>query len=299
MKDTGPILVPLDGSELAEAAVPYASGLARGLNAPIVLVTAWEGTDSELGAEFPSMALEIEQKARMRFTDYFDGVKKRLHGQNVETMIRSGEAAQEILHAIEETRARLLVIATHGRSGISRWVYGSTAGHLLRESPVPVLAVGPHTLKKAAKDVALKHIMTPLDGSDVGEEALPVARQLAQKLDARLSLVRVVEWAVQAYPYALPDQYAPQVDEELDAGAKAYLKRKQEELKDVQSDAFVVRGAVADGLIEFEEKESVDLTVMTTHAREGLARLVLGSVADRMLQGPVPVLMVRPEIAKK
>src|SRR6478672_4913812 len=123
----------------------------------------------------------------MHFTDYLDGVKKRLHGQNVEEMIRAGKADQEILGAVEETRARLLVIATHGRSGISRWVYGSTAGHLLRESPVPVLAVGPHMLKKGAKDVAINHLMTPLDGSDLGEEALPIARDLAGKLDARLS----------------------------------------------------------------------------------------------------------------
>ncbi len=300
MKDTGPILVPLDGSELAEGAIPYASALARGLNAGVVLVTAWEGTESELGADFPSMALEIEQKASAHYTDYFDGVKKRLHGQNVDTMIRAGDATEQILKAAAETRARLLVIATHARSGIGRWAYGSTAGHLLRESSVPVMAVGPKSLeKKHAGDFAIKHIMTPLDGSDRAEQAIPVAHQLAQKLNARLTLVRVVKWAVQAYPYALPDAYLPQVDQELDAGAKAYLKRKQDEMKDVETDAFVVRGPVAEGLIEFAEQQSVDLIVMTTHARSGLARLALGSVADRALHGPAPVLMVRPETEKK
>src|SRR5256714_6589492 len=248
MKDTGPILVPLDGSETAEGALPYASALSRGVSAALVLVTAWEGTESELGASFPAMALEIEQSARAHFTDYLDGIKARLTGVNVETMIRSGQAGEQLRAAVTESRARLLVVATHGRSGIGRWMYGSIAGRLLHDSPVPVVAIGPRVLEKAASDVRISHLVVPLDGSDVAEAALPVARALTSKLAARISLVRVMRWAADAYPYALPGAYLPQVDEELEAAAKAYLKRQQEALTDVPADAFVVRGAVADGL---------------------------------------------------
>ncbi len=295
MRDHGPILVPLDGSELAEGAVAYAVAIAKALGERIVLFTTWEGTESELGASFPSMAVEIEQKAREHFTGYLDGVRARVGGAvQVETVVRSGEAGDEIIRAATELRARLLVIATHGRSGIGRWLYGSTASHLLAHAPLPVVAVGPHALERAGADVAIKHIMAPLDGSPLAEAALPAATMLAEKTGARLSLVRAVRWAVQAYPYSLPDAYVPQVDEELEAGAKAYLRKQQDALKGAQTQAFVVRGAIAEGLIEFIDREGVDFVVMTTHARTGLARMALGSVADRMLQGGAPVLLIRP-----
>ncbi|MEX2247948.1 MAG: universal stress protein [Dehalococcoidia bacterium] len=295
MRNEGPILVPLDGSELAEGALPYAVTLAKVLRAPLALLTVWEGTESELGATFPALALEVEQKATQHFATYLEGVKGRMKGMNVETLMRSGEAGEETLRAITESGARMIVIATHGRSGVGRWMYGSTAGHLLRHAQVPVVAVGPHALARSAKDAAFRHLMIPLDGSKLSEEALPVARQLAAAAKARLSLVRAVRWAVQAYPYTLPETYVPQIDEELEAGARAYLKRQREAVTDVEADAFVVRGAIAEGLIDFVEKEKVDLVVMTTHARAGLARAALGSTADRLLQGAAPVMLIRPD----
>jgi nucleotide-binding universal stress UspA family protein len=296
MRDTGPILVPLDGSELAEGAVPYAVALARALGERIVLLTAWEGTESELGVEFPAMAIEIEQAATAHFTQYLDGIKQRIGEKaSVETMIRAGDASEEVLKAADELQARMLVIATHGRSGIGRWFYGSTASHLLRHASVPVVAVGPNALEAKKAEVTVKHVMVPLDGSDISEKALPVATKLAGAFNARVSLVRAVRWAVQAYPYAMPDTYLPQVDQELEAGAKKYLQRIEGGVKGVEVSAFVVRGAVAEGLLEFVDKEAVDLVVMTTHARAGLARAALGSVADRMLQAPAPVMLIRPE----
>jgi nucleotide-binding universal stress UspA family protein len=105
-----------------------------------------------------------------------------------------------------------------------------------------------------------------------------------------------VRWAVQAYPYTLPDAYVPQIDEELEKGAKEYLRRHEKSLADAgKVDAFVVRGAVADGLLDFVDQQSIDLVVMTTHARTGITRAALGSVADRMLQGAAPVLLIRPD----
>jgi len=295
MRDRGPILIPLDGSPLAEGALAYGVAFARALNERIVLLTAWEGTESELGSDFPAMALEIEQKANAHYTAYLEGLSARLGPDvKVETHVVAGEAAEEILKAAETTQARLLVIGTHGRSGIGRWVYGSTASRLVRGAAVPLVVVGPHALQRPAAEVNLKRILVTLDGSSLSEAALPAATKLATALGARITLVRVVGWAVQTYPYSLPDAYIPQIDEELEAGAKAYLGRMQTEIKETPVDAFVVRGAVADGLMDVCEKQGIDLVVMTTHARGGLARAALGSTADRMLQAKVPVLLVRP-----
>lgn len=299
MRDKGPILIPLDGSELAEGALAYGVAFARALNERIVLVTAWEGTETEVASDFPAVALEIEQKANEYYSTYLDGIRARLGPSvNVETSVVAGDAAEQILKAAHDTGARLLVIATHGRSGIGRWMYGSTAGRLLRESPIPLVAVGPHALQRSTAEVSLKHLMVPLDGSPLSEAALPVAKTLAAALNARISLVRAVRWAVQTYPYSLPDAYIPQVDQELEAGAKAYLQQQEAAMKDIAVDAFVVRGAVADGLIDVVEKQGIDLVVMTTHARRGFARAALGSTADRMLQGKAPVLLVPPEAAE-
>jgi len=295
MREKGPVMVPLDGSELAEGAIAYAVALAKALGESVVLMTAWEGTESELGANFPAMALEIEQKASSYYNTYLEGIRARIGpGIVTETKVVSGEAADAILAVAEEVKARLLVIATHGRSGIGRWLYGSTAGRLLRASKAPIVAVGPHALEKSTAEVSVTHIMVPLDGSPLSEAAVPVARELAAAVGGRITLVRAVRWAVQTYPYSLPDAYVPQVDEELEAGAKAYLRTMEAEVTDVPVDAFVVRGAVADGLIDVVEKQDVDLVVMTTHARGGIFRAALGSTADRMLQGPAPVLLVRP-----
>lgn len=296
MRDHGTILVPLDGSELAEKALPHAVALAKAQGASVTLLTVWEGTESELGTTFPSMAMEIETKAREHFGSYLQGLQTRLAATvPVETIVREGDANEEIGRVADEIGARALVVATHGRSGIGRWLYGSTASRLLRHSSLPVLAVGPHALEHGKADISFTHIMAPLDGTPLAEAALPHATALAASIGARLSLVRVVRWAVQSYPYTLPEAYVPQVDEELEAGAKAYLRQKEAELKRVDVDAFVVRGAIADGLLDFINKEAVDLVVMTTHARGGLTRAALGSVADRVLQGPAPVLLIRPE----
>lgn len=296
MRDKGPILIPLDGSELAEGALAYGVAFAKALGQRVVLVTAWEGTETELASGFPAMAMEIEQKASDFYTTYLDGIRARIgDGVHVETHVVTGDAAEQILKAADMVQARLLVIATHGRSGIGRWVYGSTASRLMRESHIPVVAVGPHALQRSTADVSVNHLMVPLDGSPLSEAALPVAQDLAAALKGRISLVRAVRWAVQTYPYSLPDAYIPQVDQELEAGAKAYLQNQEAAVKAVPVDAFVVRGAVADGLLDVVEKQAVDLVVMTTHARRGLARAALGSTADRMLQGKAPVLLVPPE----
>ena len=296
MRDQGPIVVPLDGSELAEVALPYAAALARALKTGVALVCVWEGNDSEMAAALPAVAVEIEAKAREHFAGYLRTIEARdFGGAPVEAHVREGAAATEIKRAAEELGARAIAIATHGRSGIGRWLYGSTASRVLREVSIPVMAVGPHTLERRVTDVAYRHIMVPLDGSALSEAALPVARSIAAGTDARVSMVRAVPWAVQTYPYTLPDSYVPQIDDELEKSAKAYLQRQETEFGGSNVRAFVVRGTVADGLLDVAEKEGVDLVVMSTHARSGIVRAALGSTADRMLQGPAPVMLVHAE----
>ena len=296
MRESGPVLVALDGSKLSEAVLPYARALASVFGERLALVTAWEGTDNAVGETMPDVIIDIEKSANAHYDEYLAGVKASLPGVDVDTYLRAGEPADVILAVAGEIGARAIAIATHGRSGIGRWLYGSTANHLLHHASVPLIVCGPNVLKKNATDVTYKHVMLPLDGSELSEAALPIAQSLAQRTGAKLSLVRALPWAVQAYPYSLPNAYVPRLDDELETSARTYLKKQEDRVSGVEVSAFIVRGAIADGLIGFVDKQQVDLVLMTTHARRGLARVALGSTADRMLQSPAPVILLRPDI---
>jgi nucleotide-binding universal stress UspA family protein len=292
--EQGPVLVALDGSELAERALPFAAKLAEKLGTHLVLVTIWEGNDSDLVATFPTMSVEIARAAEDHFQKYLTEASSRAGRPDTRVIVRPGNASEEIRAVAAETGARCIAIATHGRSGIGRWVYGSTASSLLRSSDMPVLTIGPKVLQQPAGEISFKRVMVPLDGSKTSEQVLPQAGRLAKKLGATAVLVRSIQWAAQAYPYTLPDTYVPQLDKELEEGAKEYLRGCKGSLgADAAVEAFVVRGPTADSLLDFAEQQHADLVVMATHARSGIARAALGSVADRMLQGPAPVLLMR------
>ncbi len=287
----GPILVPLDGSELAERALPYAAALAPALQRPIVLMIATR--TPEVWNNVPA-AGDYEGKAHAHCVEYLESVRARLEPPDVRIDVRDGFARDEILHAAHDERASLIVAASHGRSGITRWMYGSTASHLAHQSDVPLLIIGREPLARSTH-VSIRRIMVPLDGSTLAEAAIGPALELAAAFEARVTLVRVVPWAVQAYPYVTPSMYPPDLDSELESIASAYLTRVRSKLESsVKIDATLLQGPAAGSLTQFVEDQAIDLVVMTTHARAGLQRAVLGSTADRMLQGHAPVLLIRP-----
>jgi nucleotide-binding universal stress UspA family protein len=291
----GPLLLPLDGSDLAEGALPYALALARAMKMAVLLVSVFEAFPEHADANVRALAADAREQARAHATAYLERVRRQIgDAVPVTAEVREGDAPDEILKAVKELGASYLAMSTHGRAGISRWRYGSTAGQLLHASPVPMLVVGPRVLERHRADVTFEHIMVPLDGRQLSEVAIPVAQELAEALGARISLVEVVGWAIQTYPYALPDAYLPQLDQDWEAAANEYLRIRKAQLKSVPVEAFVLHGPTTDALMGFIGM-AVDLVVMATRARTGLARAVLGSVADRMLHAEAPVMLVRPE----
>lgn len=289
------ILLPLDGSELSEGAIPYAIAIARATGGKLLLMTAWEGSDVDLSRTYPDVARELAELADEYYAAYLRGVTHLAQDVQIESIVRRGDPSDEILAVIKERKPDLLVMASHGRSGLSRWVYGSVAGRLVREASIPTMVVGPKVLERERRPERIARVMVPLDGSPLAERALAYAAPLADALGASLALVRAVRWAAQAYPYTLPDAYVPQIDQELADGAREYLLRVAGDLRTAQPvRTEVLRGIVVDCLLDFIERETIDLVIMTTHARTGLARITLGSVADRLIQGTAPVLLIRP-----
>jgi nucleotide-binding universal stress UspA family protein len=290
-----PIIVPLDGSELAERALPYARTLATALRAPVVLVTAIGGTDVR---EELARSLRLQESERGYFSAYLETVADRLALSGTETAVHVGDAADVILNTANEYRGQMIIASSHGRSGLGRWMYGSVAAALVRSSTVPLLLVGKEVAATGQDRVPIRSMMVPLDGSPTAEVALKPAKQLAQALEASLTLVRAVPWAADRYVYLPPYPYSEGMEAELENAGRAYLERVRRDA-DMEMDIAVVRGQPADALLTYVAEHGVDVVVMTTHARSGLARLALGSTADRMLHGKAPVLLIPPSYVRK
>jgi nucleotide-binding universal stress UspA family protein len=295
------ILVPLDGSELSEKAIPYAVSIARATRQPLRLLTVWEGVERELGSEPSAAAEEVGARGRALRQVYLTDVAQRVAAQGVEVVeeVRHGDPSEELLRFCDEHAPALLVMATHGRSGIQRMWYGSVASKLMRAAPVPTLLVGlgPSVLADTRDDVAIKKILVPLDGSHLSESALQPAAILAEAFGARLVLARAVRWPAQGFA-DLPDVYLPEIKRELTEGATGYLAGIRDGLKTPQHvQTHVLEGLAAEAIQELVARERIDLVVMTSHGRGGVGRFLLGSVADRVIHGTVPVLLIRPEVA--
>jgi nucleotide-binding universal stress UspA family protein len=200
----------------------------------------------------------------------------------------------------QDAGADLLVMATHGRSGLGRWVYGSVAEAVLRQTPVPLLLVRAWRIaNKPPHFDAHPRLLAPLDGSRAAETALPVASGLARQLGGELLLVRAAPapTAGTALDWAL----APDIGVETTAltrDATDYLARIADRLRQTGvAVQYAARCGEPAAIIEALGRErAVALVVMATHGRTGLPRLALGSVADAVLrQQDRPLLLVRPQ----
>jgi nucleotide-binding universal stress UspA family protein len=291
------IVVPLDGSELAEHALPHAAAYAKALGARLLLVTVWEGAEEALVKVLPGVAEDLFGAGERYYEKYLAGQCDKLKGQGltVDAEVLSGHTVDEIVRVTGERKARMLALASHGRSGLGRWWYGSVAGELIRRSPSPALVIGPKVLEQVAKEIKHGSILVPLDGSELSEAALTQAAELARAFGAEIVLAQVLSWAGQAYLFDVPGSTVAEIDNELTKASGDYLARIAATVKtDRPVKTVVLHGMPAEALIDLVERDVIDLVVMTTHGRGGLSRAALGSVADRVLHASCPVLLVRP-----
>jgi nucleotide-binding universal stress UspA family protein len=285
------ILVPLDGSALSERALPYATALARRAGAHVVLVRAILA-HTPPGADPTDTQVALRKRAEADL--YAIAEQLGLAGVDVETHVYYDDAATAIIDAVQARHADLIVMASHGRTGVGRWIYGSVADHVLRHSPVPVLVV-PAAVSCAWTSDRAPRLLVPLDGSVVAEAALAPARALVTELGCELVLLRVVEPPA---PLAAPDFLAAagyDTSAEL-AAAQGYLNRLAVELRGEGFGVKVVPsvGYASTLIPRVAHEMGADLIVMATHGRSGVARVVLGSVASGVLQrSAVPVLLAR------
>ncbi|MDO8617171.1 MAG: universal stress protein [Dehalococcoidia bacterium] len=276
------ILVALDGSELAEQALPYASALASVTGAELFLVTAMVPHDRWID---DGVVGRWEQEEEAAATRYLDVMRDRLRekGAAVRTKVVWGRAPVVISAVAEEEAADMIALTTHGRSGIARWVMGSVADKVLHTSPKPLLLV--RAQEEPPTPVGLGRILVPLDGSAMSESALPFVERLARQLRAKLLLEQVILPAAALYAGEFIPSTMP-VLEEIEAGAKEYLRRIAKDAKraGLTAEISVDVGYAAETILEAAKLRKADLIALSTHGRTGPGRWIMGSVADAVVR---------------
>jgi nucleotide-binding universal stress UspA family protein len=278
----GRILVPLDGSDLAEAVLPVAERLARDHEAEVVLLEVLAGQGTR----------EAEHEAERRAGGYLERTAAALRGRGlprVHPRVWYGDADQAIVNATAREQADLVAMSTHGRSGLDRLRFGSVAESVVRRAPVPVLLVR----GMAAWDRGgIRRILIPVDGSAASEEVLPIVSCLAGPFDFEILLLHVVEAT-----RSLPGSPAGARGGSHPESEAAYLAQVAAPLqaRGLRVDTTVRAGLPAEVICDVAAEAKCGLVAMSTHGRSGLSRLLLGSVAERVLRSvSMPVLLWKP-----
>lgn len=286
-------LIALDGTKLSETSL-YTAPFLKALGVETLrLVAVWERIEG-LGREHISF-MEAQEKGQAAMGAYLANKAEALCecGMDVQTRVRFGDADDELLDEVDECGADIVVIATHGRVGRERWRLGSVADKVIRGTQTPILIVGPNVTVDMRTFMG-RRVVVPLDGTREGEEALAVARTLHNKAGMRIDLVRVVSlpntWAADPF-YVMDPQ---ELLQGLEEGAQAYLEGVATDLDCRRVVVSAMTTSAPDELARYAQSSGAGLILMTSHARHGAARWVLGSVADEMLRGPAPVLLVKP-----
>jgi len=294
------ILVPLDGSAVAEQVLPYVRTLAGGLKIPAELMGVVDIAELpfHVSAEKERYLDTMIEDSVRRSGEYLKGVAQTFPRASVSFAVEKGRAEEVIIAKAVADKETLITMATRGRSGINRWLLGSVAEKVLRGSANPLLLVRAKAEAKTEGEVTLKSIVVPLDGSEVAESVLPTVLEMAKKLNMEIVLFRACN-----VPYSVfggvRDHFA-MVDELLGAikgEARGYLEKKTEELKKQGANkvSYVLeQGTSADEIISLGRKTPDNLIAICTHGWSGVKGWVLGGITETVVRhSGDPVLVIR------
>lgn len=286
------ILVPLDGSEVAEQAIPYVEQIAKKLKSEVIMMTA---------------CLPGDPVGRP-LAEYVERIAEKIKSLKIKTrsVCVAGEPATSIINFAEKNRVGLIVISTHGHGGSSNWPLGSIAGKVVQRSNIPVFLIRSSKAGKVTPDSKLGKILVTLDGSKFSEAILPYAEKLARTMKSEVTVLRVAEPArlPQLSAYRDREQYEKEFMTRMVKESKRYLTRKKNALsrKGLKVNSVLLEGKAVEAILEYTEKKQFNLIALTTHGFSGITKWAYGSVASRMIEGsPKPLLLVRPRLpgAKK
>jgi len=285
------MLIPLDGSELAERALPYAKNLAKTKGSEVILFTVSVASVGQL---------DRPMKA------YLELNAKELESQGIKASIAIsyGNMSDEIIKFADKNKIDLIIISTHGQSGIKRWVLGSVALKVLHGTCTPVLLIKSRAHK--ISEVEFKKILIPIDGSPFSEASIPYVKELAKGTDGEIVLLRVSEPPVLSAdrsPAIKPswEEYRDILMTEIQRQAEEYMEgiKANIEKSGIKVRSQAILGKAVESILRVAQKENINLIAMTTHGRTGVSRWIYGSVASRIVEESLqPVMLIRPSVPK-
>lgn len=294
------LLIPLDGSKTAETVLPYAHFLAANLKTPIELLSAVDVAEiaSHIPADRARHLNTLVDEGMRHSQAYLKSVADMFPGVSIKCTVENGRAEDVIVERAAVDKNTLITMATHGRSGLNRWLLGSIAEKVLRGAGNPLLLIRAREEAPIRDQARINSVAVPLDGSELAESVLPTVIELAKRLNLEIVLFRA--YNIPYYSYSGADAYAINLDELL-AEAKQevseYLDKKATEIKKagIEKVSYVVReGFTADEIISFTKTTPATLIAMCTHGRSGVKRWVLGSITETVARhSDDPVLVVR------
>lgn len=295
------LLIPLDGSKTAESVLPYSRFLSRSLKLPVELlevVDPVEAAQRILPEKAHALDSVLESVVRSR-EQYLKAIAATFRDVQVGCAVEKGVPEAVIIERAAADKGTLINMATHGRSGIDRWLLGSVAEKVLRGSANPLLLIRAQGTGSSDGETVLRSIVTPLDGSELAESVLPQVATLAKQLNAEVVLFRAYTMPFTAYP--IPETMAfidyQKLLGAIRAEAVDYLEAKAEALRGAgveRVSCVAVEGPAADEIISLARKTPDNLIAMCTHGRSGVRRWVLGSVTETVVRhSGDPVLVIR------
>jgi nucleotide-binding universal stress UspA family protein len=284
------ILVPLDGSQLAEAVLGQVARLLRFRDASLILFRAvplpvQPGVD---GGPFVFQDMDTEAKRYLSVV----ASELRTQGTKVQEVIRFGDEASGILEAARQHSATLIAMATHGRTGLAHFVFGSVTEQVLRESEIPVLVlrsfeeVAASAVRVSAREISIRRILLPVDGTENSLAVLPCVKSLARAVGASVMVLGVVD----PVGRKSAGEREPLVRAAVDALSREHIA----------VDPLIRLGDPGTEILEASRTHDADLIAMSTHGRRGVSRLLMGSVTEKVLRSTtVPVLTFHGEHARR
>ncbi len=299
------LLVTLDGSEFGEAALPFARSIAEKARSRVNLahVSCCDPPTDLLqntpfqyeGVSMESYATKHDEEQRGYLSDKVAALEEALPGVDITPSLLEGYVTEALERQAREIDAKLIIMTTHGRTGVSRAWLGSVADSLVRHSTFPLLVIRPMEDGRFPR-AEFQHFLVPLDGSPVGAEILKPTIELASTMGSRITLLHVV--APQLTFGARVSPVPAGNFEERHSRAEVYLFGVRERLEssgiptDVVIESHV---APARAILKTAEALKVDLVAIATHGYTGVKRALLGSVTDKVLRASQwPLLLVRP-----
>jgi nucleotide-binding universal stress UspA family protein len=301
------ILVPLDGSEYGERALPWARAIA-GDSADLVLLAVVPVASEvrDFRGRTVSSADQIAKGYQAMATEHLEGARARWFPdrENVSLVIAEGDPTEQIIWAANQHEADLVVMSSKGRGAIGRFASGSVADRVVRHAPLPVTVIGPEG--EIDSHAGVSRIIAPVDGKPLSMSALPVAAGLSVQTGAPAHVVHVLSPEIdEITPYyqgiqPLPATYNEDLLQSREESGRAIVDQALSDLRSLGATATgdVYTGRAAETLEGILQPG--DLLVVASHGRKGLPRWVLGSTALKLIRGgSAPVVVVTREYLEK